>query len=188
MFLPVFRSAAALFSILVALTLVAGFCTVAQAEVSFELDFSLSAAPNNPITPLKCSALVGTCEYYSCLSNELKCNSNEYLLSFGKKYCDLFVRDNSSYSLEGQSFLARVRPCLQEALEAEADAVGRSKGFTCTAAATTAPMHHTYCYEAAGYCQLAPNDQALILNAIWLRVLENPAFWRTAIDIELSCL
>jgi len=44
----------------------------------------------------RCTPLIGRCSYYSCLSQELSCTSQDYPLSFGGKYCAKFDRENRS--------------------------------------------------------------------------------------------
>lgn len=101
---------------------------------------------------------IETCEYYKAKSQELKCESTNYLTSFGYKYCRAFFNAQSRLSPEGVEAFTKIRPCLIEALEEQ-------KNLTCNNVKKIAKKTHVICYLEGGFCNLNDLDKNVIYTA-----------------------
>lgn len=112
----------------------------------------------------------GTCNYYSCLDEELGCGEGEYLLDFACHYADRYLEQTyGEMSEDGQAFLRSVYLCLQQSFADADDAV-----VDCQSAAELGFASHVPCYLAAGFCELPPGDKLRVFAAIDSEDLENP--------------
>ena len=98
---------------------------------------------------------INQCDAYRKKSNELQCQDNGYLISFGEKYCRKFVEKNDRFSEYGQAILADIRTCLISGIESE-------ESMTCNTAKDLAQIHHYNCYLNSGYCTLNVFDRLAI--------------------------
>ena len=103
-----------------------------------------------------CFDKIGQCAYYQCKEQELHCGEHGYLLNFGEKYCELYVKAEPSFTEHGQVWLDEVRSCLQMSLE------NPTQTYTCRNVEDYAYSTHLNCYLQAGYCALPPMDKWLV--------------------------
>lgn len=106
----------------------------------------------------------GQCDYYLCrdAGSSAQCGEDGYYQGFGYEYCNRFLQvTEPRLSAAGQAWSARVRPCLMQALEADA-----SDALSCRDLQQLAFDSHPGCYIEAGFCSLPITDWILILNTV----------------------
>lgn len=109
----------------------------------------------------ECAALIGTCDYYVCKSEELGCADSGYLFAFGYRYCNRFADSAPRFSQEfGQPWLTEVRQCLQRELE-------KAENLTCENAREIGLSSHITCYLATDYCSLPVSDKSKVFRIAW---------------------
>ncbi|MES3038982.1 MAG: hypothetical protein V4736_13835 [Bdellovibrionota bacterium] len=128
-----------------------------------------------------CAYLMGTCDYYTCVSMELGCSQEDYPIKFGYRFCKKYVDDNEKYSANGQIFLSNVRNCLQRELE-------KSNELTCQNVGAVAATQHEACYKKAGFCNLSVPDKTLLVKSIFKKMLKDSKFRASALKIAGSCV
>ncbi len=128
------------------------------------LSLSSSASPND-----RCSALVGTCEYYSCVEAErIACGDQGYALGYGVKYCNKLsslVFEPSKPGLnadtfpgDGNEWRDNVRTCLQTEMEGF---FASGEPVTCESLRAFAFGSHPSCYtQGPSFCEL--NAEAVV--------------------------
>lgn len=107
--------------------------------------------------------VTAACDWYQqCLHKIEPCDqdpANEYAMSYGYKYCTEYERNLKNFSTKGQTWIAKVRKCLQKALSYS---VGRAYG--CKFIQDSAFNSHSKCYVDSGLCDLPPEDWNQILK------------------------
>lgn len=128
-----------------------------------------------------CRSDIRSCTVYSCLADELRCSSKNYLLRFGEHYCKQFLKPEvkKSFSKAGGLVVANIRLCLQNELVNDAR-------LNCRTSKSLAQEHHLRCYVAAGFCELGFSDKYVILQQVY-KELNDPDFALTTKDIGLAC-
>lgn len=118
----------------------------------------------------RCSALVGSCEYYSCIEEErLSCGESGYALGYGQRYCEKFSAINfipsfpnaeaQVFPVAGNDWRDEVRTCLQEELEDFFFASEGPEVKDCSALRTFAFDSHPRCYTSGpSFCALKPQS------------------------------
>lgn len=128
-----------------------------------------------------CGETIGSCEFYTCISEFRDCKANQYPLAFGKMYCEKFWQDQINYSIFGQAVLHELRTCLQvKLLESQHNA-------SCSQMRGLAYSQHIECYLSSGFCELPAKDKARLIRTV-SGELKDKAFLATAWRIEKSCL
>ena len=122
----------------------------------------------------------GSCEYYRCrdAAREEPCGANGYYEGFAYRYCVLFAeRTEAVLSPRGRAWTARVRPCLQAAMESIGD------DATCDEVMSHGYGAHPGCYLDTGFCELPITDMIAILKTVAPRDLGTQPF-----TTAISCL
>jgi hypothetical protein len=144
--------------------------------------FSFVAMPQLASATM-CAHLVGTCEYYDCVENELlACGSRGYTLSYGKFYCEKFeaVRPRSHitpherelFPVEWEQWLSKTANCLHSAIDNYFEA---NPFPTCNALRESAFASHASCYTSGdSFCFLPPRQIANIGRIISVRGFSRP--------------
>ena len=140
------------------------------------LCFSLSADADSP-----CTDQIESCQYYRCVSNQLGCKDQDYFIGFGEKYCKIYLKSESQYSSDGQTFLQTVRRCLKDQIETNYD------DFTCANAKSIAISKHVDCYLQSGYCQLGNEDKSKVFISALSSILTEPLIIQTGLEVERAC-
>lgn len=104
---------------------------------------------------------IPSCDVYtSCFAKYCPCkdNSSEYFISYGKKYCKLFL-SNSNLSKAGKKWRDRTLVCLQEKIVPELD-ISENPSCDCAKMRKTAFDSHVGCYTQsdASICSLGIAD------------------------------
>src|SRR6187399_553833 len=89
---------------------------------------NLSLASAQPVVLDRCSTLIGTCEYYSCVEEErISCGAEGYPLGYGVNYCEKLSAlefypartdlNQKVFPADGNAWRDEVRSCLQEEMD-----------------------------------------------------------------------
>lgn len=128
----------------------------------------LFLAPSMVMAADRCSELIGSCEYYSCIEEErLSCGDSGYALGYGQRYCEKFsaIKFNPSFPnaervvfpVAGNDWRDAVRTCLQEELEVYF--FDESAPKDCSTLRTFAFDSHPRCYTSGpSFCALKPQS------------------------------
>lgn len=119
-----------------------------------------------------CSSLVSAdkCDFYTCYSNEFRCQPSEYPLAYGKHYCERFQNlcGGSLTSPKARKWIAGTMKCLQVAL-----AVRRNQLATCDQVSDYAFDSHPNCYTTGSvdyggvsFCSLNPVEWSRIRSCV----------------------
>lgn len=124
--------------------------------------------------PSKCSSLLGSCDYYTCVEKEyLACGKKGYALGYAQKFCEKFSKTDFPepkgptsdlsrilFPAEGNAWVANVRQCLQEALDERL----LEKPFTqCQEMREFGFSSHPSCYTTSpSFCELTPQNVARV--------------------------
>lgn len=123
---------------------------------------------------------LSVCEHYSHLNEQLGCSNDNYLMSYGYKYCVRYANYDSDLLPATQEVLQKIRRCLVKDLD---DA---STKLTCDTVEKFAYDSHVHCYVDSGYCGIDQVDKGLIV-AIAHDELRTPNFLKTAAAVLLEC-
>ncbi len=116
----------------------------------------------------RCSELVGSCEYYSCIEEErLSCGDTGYALGYGKRFCEKFSaikffpsfpnNERIVFPVAGNDWRDSVRTCLQEELEDYFFTSDAPKD--CSTLRAFAFDSHPSCYTSGpSFCGLKPQS------------------------------
>ena len=108
---------------------------------------SLFTASTNRSLPAECYSPAGdSCDWYrNCLEKKYPCEhtSNAYAIRYAEKFCMLYDKRYSSFSLDGKKWVDGVRKCLQVAL---VPLLRPWKNPSCEQIRKTAFASHTPCY------------------------------------------
>lgn len=126
-----------------------------------------------------CSQDTSICSFYCQKSQELGCQKNNYLTSFGHKYCQLFIKKEKSYSPPAHKTLAHIRSCLVNHL-------AHRSSLTCQNVGRIAISSHIDCYVDNDFCELGTKDK---LTTLWFirSELFDPLFQSTMRKIVSRC-
>jgi hypothetical protein len=130
------------------------------------------------IDPNHCSALIGTCEYYLCEEARGQCGAENYLISFGYKYCSLSLDglyQNMGSSLGKFWSLNTVR-CLQSRIEKYIQKEPQnsfSSENRCEQMAIAAYNSHPDCYIRNGFCRIPLRDKMHIFETIKSKIFSS---------------
>lgn len=136
---------------------------------------SLIAQANN-----LCAPNADSCDFYSCMENNLRCGNSRYLIKFGMKNCQKYIDQNNHFSKHGQNILRGVRECLQEKISVE-------KNLTCDDVDSVAFSSHRECYLQENFCSLNYFDQLLVFTII-APSLHDPLVFSIFEDLWDICL
>ncbi len=111
-----------------------------------------------------CKELVGSCEYYQCLEEQvLTCGDEGYAVGYGKKYCEKFSSmqfaphrtrlEEEAFPALGPVWRDRVRSCLMNELEGFLE---EKAPLTCQGLRDFAFGSHPDCYtRSPSFCDLS---------------------------------
>lgn len=120
----------------------------------------------DPVHPT-CLNNQGPCEWYlSCIEKNYPCNNTDYAYAtdFVYKYCSKFMTDIAEFSEQGQAWLNRVKPCLEDRL---ATALLQMKEKpTCKQISDIGFGSHPGCYVETGFCKIPFSDWLKVANFI----------------------
>lgn len=119
------------------------------------------------------------CTYYFIKSSELNCSSENYLLRFGYRYCQLFLRNEKLFTARGQIVLNSIRNCLIDQLQ-------HNKDLTCSNIKAASQTMHFQCYMESDFCNLSFWDKNVILWFIRNEIAD-PTFFKTLLQISRQC-
>lgn len=106
--------------------------------------------------------------YESCFATACKCDSSEfeYFISYGKKYCEVFL-DIPSLSPKGKEWRDSTLRCLQETIVPLLPPSSQAASCDCKAMQLKAFDSHVACYTQPNnsICSLEISDWLAILNA-----------------------
>ncbi len=129
------------------------------------------------------------CLFYPELEDRVQCSDlgkDEYLLSYGKKYCELFLQKRKDWLDPLKAWTIDTSQCLQESI-----LENRSRIKTCYELKEYAFDLHPICYKSAGFCtKLKAADQLDVVFAV-LDVSVLSEFRRSAtqgFNVFLSCM
>jgi hypothetical protein len=129
-----------------------------------------------------------SCAFYDQLSNSCKCGGkDDYLLSYGRKYCDKFL-NSTGWSPAGALWRDRTLVCLQKSL---AQKLPRSTGgCDCSKIKEVAFETHIQCYTqaSASICRLPSSDIAKIYGIIDATDLFSSSGIKQMISIANICI
>lgn len=133
-----------------------------------------------------CTHSATSCDFYSCISQQLNCSATDFPISYGLKYCRAFAAAAPNYSPAGQAWQLSVRHCLQEALMPDV----RANNATCKQIAEHAVASHARCYVENGLCELEREDRRWIMRTVgWGPWLEHPVDTAgMVVETEMRCL
>jgi hypothetical protein len=119
------------------------------------------------------------CSFYCKANTELSCHQDNYLMSFGYKYCHLFLAKENSFNPSSQQILSKIRTCLIQNLSERAD-------LTCENVEQIASNSHISCYLENNFCQIELRDKLSILSLVQAE-LKDPRFRNVMGQISKSC-
>lgn len=129
------------------------------------LNISLAGSTPAPID--RCSSLIGSCEYYSCIEEErISCGPQGYPLGYGVKYCEklsalefspaLTDLNQKVFPADGNAWRDEVRSCLQEEMD---DFFASGDALSCENLKAFAFNSHPRCYtKGISFCELTPES------------------------------
>jgi hypothetical protein len=137
----------------------------------------------NPITP--------SCDVYkSCFAKYCPCTGQqtEYFLSYGLKYCEIFLNKGASLSDSGRKWRDVTLRCLQEKIVPHLD-FSESPKCDCASMRSIALKSHVECYtqERLDICGLDLKDITTILGMIDTKDLISTEALETMCEIAKVC-
>lgn len=146
------------------------------------LALTLFCASLSSFAASHCQPRQDSCEMYKCEEGLRGCGDKGYLLSFGHKYCQLFLdSDTSKYGPLGQLWLVNVRYCLQEELEE------MPRDLSCRELQQNGFESHVPCYVQTGFCSLPLQDKVNIFIDI-RRSLLKPQVILSGLEVMKECM
>ena len=146
----------------------------------------------------RCTALVGSCEYYDCVEQErLSCGADGYAVSYAGRFCRAFSQAKflptapgvigELYPANGNAWRDRVRHCLQERMEAHFDQDGVT---TCQDLRSFGFSTHPACYTEGpdSFCDLGPDVLVQILTIIGPNILLTEESQKQVFDTARICV
>ena len=104
----------------------------------------------------------GQCQYYACREEQSQCGADGYLEGYVGRYCNKFSSvTESGLSPAGQAWMADVRECLVETIDAMTDA-----STPCDEIETIGVDSHAICYTQEGFCDLPLSDWFSIVHTV----------------------
>ena len=136
--------------------------------ILFFLSFSVLAGPSET-----------DCKYYLEIENSYKCGPRGYLLNFGHRLCEKYLRGEPHSRPAVQEWFPKVRYCLQ-------DFISRGTFFDCADLRKQALDSHVGCYKTTGFCELSGKDERQILR-MTSGDLFRPSVLSLAIRVKSEC-
>ena len=106
----------------------------------------------------RCQQLMGRCDYYLCLEEEIGCGPRGYFKDFAYPYCNKYKNSELLFSSKGKKFLQFVRPCLQDQMNSYLSNLvlegNQNKVEFCSELKSFAIDSHVTCYEQGHFCGL----------------------------------
>lgn len=138
-------------------------------------------------SPVQCTVLLGSCDYYRCLENGLQCRKNGYLIGFAQKYCERSMRilKQKMESSKSEEWIYKTSYCLQKKVNDESLATSPSQ-VSCEKLQKDAYNSHSTCYVQSGFCDLSFKEKLSVLNSIKEEALSLKA-WGQLFEIIEKC-
>ena len=163
----------------------------------FALSSTLSFTTPAPLD--RCSDLIGSCEYYSCVDEErISCGDSGYPLGYGVNYCEKLSAlefnparggiKEKVFPADGNQWRDNVRSCLQVEMENYFANAGSSA--SCEELHDFAFDSHPRCYtelQPTSFCELPPEDVLKVGFTISPNDLLTQSSLRQIIDTALIC-
>jgi len=144
-----------------------------------------------------CADSFGSCNWYSdCLRVHEECPESEsYALNYGQHFCDRYSEVLLSFSVSGQRWVAAVRICLQESLNAFlADSKETGATLACTDIEKAAFDSHPQCYveptagsPSLSWCSLPLTDHVVIFETVFAGLLSSDGLMQALLTLS-DCL
>ena len=110
------------------------------------ISFSALAAPSET-----------DCRYYLEVEKHFKCGPRGYLLNFGHRLCEKYLRSEPHARPAVQTWFPKVRYCLQ-------DFIAHGSFTNCSDLKEQALESHIGCYVSTGFCELSGKDERQLLR------------------------
>jgi hypothetical protein len=137
-------------------------------------------------TAAACDAPVADdCAFYrACVEHERPCGDQAYAIDFGERLCYAFVEKRGEFSARGQSWLRRIRTCLQTSI-----APALHESLTCSALEDAAYAAHAPCYveKDDSICHLPLGDVAEIAHILGTTLLSGRGLTQIR-QVATACL
>ena len=130
--------------------------------------------------------------YETCFANRCSCSDskNEYFISYGKKYCEVFL-NLPTLSSAGMKWRDSTLRCLQETIVPRLPPDGQASTCNCKSMQTIAYDSHVMCYTKPGasICNLPAADWVEILKATDpVGTLSDAKGRRQIVEVSKLCL
>lgn len=121
------------------------------------------------------------CIYYLQAEQEYKCGQHGYLMDFGFRLCQRYLKEQPNTRPNVQTWFPKVRYCLQDYIEKN-----RGTFRDCHDLKKRALDSHVGCYLETGFCDLRFEDDAQILQ-ITSFDLFRPSIISLSLKVRSAC-
>jgi hypothetical protein len=105
------------------------------------------------------------CIRYAQIHSELSCQPDNYLMTFGYRYCHRFERELGSFSVESQQKLTQIKLCLIQGLNLD-------RTLSCDNVRSRSLNLHIECYLQQGFCQMPVSDRLKVYQVVFRELFE----------------
>jgi hypothetical protein len=135
--------------------------------------------PSTSTVAKDCHSDTSICAFYCKANEQLNCETSNYLMSFGYKYCQRFLEKDEIFRPHTRHVLSKIRTCLVQKL-------ATAESLTCENAAPVAIQSHVDCYVNNGFCDIQFRDRLVIFWEIKSE-LPDPEFQASMRQILRKC-
>lgn len=166
-------------------------------SISASLSLSSPSHDNSLNAIDRCSSLIGSCEYYSCVEEErLSCGDRGYPIGYGVNYCEKLSALEFSptgglikslvFPGDGNEWRDNVRECLQEEMD---EYFRTEENVSCDSLRKFAFNSHPRCYTqtAVSFCELSPESVVRVGATIAVKDLLTEESLRQVRDTANIC-
>lgn len=146
---------------------------------TFLMAFSSALLADNDLA--ECEKKSTSCDFYSCIEQEMSCGSDGYFIGFGERFCRRFDKIFGKLSPQGREWFMSARQCLTK------KTLTLDKASSCHEIEEQSYNDHRPCYISSGYCDLPTRDKAKIIKVVFPLLLKKNVFIMGK-DIQLDCL
>ena len=119
------------------------------------------------------------CRFYLEVEESFKCGPRGYLLNFGHRLCEKYLRAEPHARSAVQLWFPKVRFCLQ-------DFISTGTFLNCDDLRKQALDSHVGCYKSTGFCELSGKDERQILRMTGGDVFR-PSVLSLAFKVKSAC-